>query len=171
MDRQPVEGKANTSPTRSAEPITSTGSQSLCAPPCLEFGRGFDCVNGNRTDGRLEHMSWTNLKAKTRKASGSNIMIPQCSALIRTFPQLHYRRGLNLAAIPPPIFMPNCVCSWAFFFNSRVSARVHANSCGLRRPARSPKNACFYSLLAVFLSDMAFPKWPEVRKGYRRLIY
>ena len=114
MDRQPVEGKANTSPTRSAEPITSTGSQSLCAPPCLEFGRGFDCVNGNRTDGRLEHMSWTNLKAKTRKASGSNIMIPQCSALIRTFPQLHYRRGLKPVATPPP-FNKNATRKGGFF--------------------------------------------------------
>ncbi|CQR27630.1 hypothetical protein THICB6_120073 [Thiomonas arsenitoxydans] len=64
----------------------------------------------------------------------------------------------------PPIFMPNCVCSWAFFLNSRVLARVHADSCGLRCLARALENGCFYSLQAIFLSDPAILKWPEVRK-------
>ena len=60
--------------------------------------------------------------------------------------------------------MPNCVCSLAFFLNFRVFARVHADSCGLRCLAGLPENACFYSLQAIFLSDPAILKWPEVRK-------
>ena len=66
---------------------------------------------------------------------------------------------------PPPIPMPNCVCSWAFFLNSRVFARVHADSCGLRGSAGLPEKACFDSPQAIFLSNYATLKSPKVRKG------
>ena len=45
-------------------------------------------------------------KAKTGRVADSNILIPQCSAPIRTFPQSHYRRGLKRVAITPPIMKP-----------------------------------------------------------------
>ena len=66
---------------------------------------------------------------------------------------------------PPPISMPNCVRSWAFFLKSLVPARVRADSCGLRARARTPENARFYSLLAFPRSGLALGKGPEVRKG------
>ncbi len=66
---------------------------------------------------------------------------------------------------PPPISMPNCVCSWAFFLKSRVPARVRADSCGLHVGARTPENARFHSLLRIPRSGLALVKWPEVRKG------
>ena len=66
----------------------------------------------------------------------------------------------------PPIRMPNCVCSWAFFLKPRVPARVRADSCGLRPGARTPGNARFHSLLAIPRSSLAPLKWPEVRKGH-----
>ncbi len=79
--------------------------------------------------------------------------------------------GSGRGAVAPPISMPNCARSLAFFLNSRVSARVRADSCGLRGSAGSPENGCFYSLQAIFLSGPALPKCPEVRKGRRWPLY
>jgi hypothetical protein len=61
--------------------------------------------------------------------------------------------------------MSNCVCSWTFFFNPRVLARVLADSCGLRPGTLAPENALFHSLHAIPRSGLALRKWPEVRKG------
>ena len=44
-----------------------------------------------------------------------NILFQQCSSSNRKFSQLHYRRGLNLAAIPPPINEKARQKWWAFF--------------------------------------------------------
>ena len=80
-------------------------------------------------------------QVKTGRVASSNIMILQCSAPTRTFPQSHYRRGLKPVATPPPITKPQPFSVGVFLpdrTSSRVPLRIPANACGLRRSAIWP---------------------------------
>ena len=99
------------------------------------------------------------IDGKTQRATGSNMLIPQRSAPIRTFPQSHYRRGLKRAAITPP-FTLSRLFSVGFFFSAvstkdapfRPILRVPptqriAKNCTISRPVRPCPALCSQKII------------------------